>query len=156
MAGEEGDVRTITLEILDPPVGKQIVVRSKPFPGAFPTKKAKAYIEQVSAIARIAAGREQWAPPATDVPVTLTIRARVEMAKSWTKKRKAELYGSPCTGKPDLDNIVKAVVDGLVGRKTGRRSYEGIVLAEDDQVTALRAEKLWCLNDPRVTVTVTV
>lgn len=147
---------TIFLEILGPPVGKQIVVRSKPFPGAFPTKKAKAYIEQVSAIARIAAARAAWEPPATDVPVTLTIRARVEMAKSWTKKQKAELDGLPCTGKPDLDNIIKAVVDGLVGPKTGARSYEGIVLAEDDQVTALRAEKLWCVSEPGVTATVTV
>ena len=150
-------MRTITLEILGPPVGKQMnAVRRGTFAVAVPSTVAMRYIKQVSAIARIVAARDKWAPPATDVPVTLSIRARVEMAKSWTKKQKGALDGFPCTGKPDLDNIVKALVDGLVGPKTAARSYEGIILAEDDQVTALRAEKLWCVCEPGVTATVTV
>ena len=33
---------------------------------------------------------------------------------------------------------------------------QGIILAEDDQITALRAEKLWCWSEPHVIVTVAV
>ena len=75
----------------------------------------------------------------TDRPVSIDIIAFMDIPKSWSKKKRLEAeYGaiSP-TGKPDIDNIAKAALDGL----------SGTLYADDKQVTSLRVKKTYCHPD---------
>ena len=56
---------------------------------------------------RLAAGT---LPP---LPELVLVFAHVAMPKSWKKAKMAELAGKPCRGRPDWDNIGKAVCDSL-------------------------------------------
>lgn len=51
------------------------------------------------------------------------------MAKSWSKKKKAEMDGEYCRQKPDLDNLCKAILDA---------AYK-----EDSIVADIRLTKVW-------------
>lgn len=53
----------------------------------------------------------------------------IMMPKSWSKKKKEELFGKPHTKKPDLDNLIKALNDCL--------------LDEDEGVWSIEASKVW-------------
>lgn len=66
-------------------------------------------------------------------PVTMTLEAVFVPAKSWSKKRRAAALGTLHTQKPDLDNIEKAILDGL----------NRIAFADDQQVADVRKRKLW-------------
>lgn len=66
-------------------------------------------------------------------PVKFTLIAVFEPAKSWSKKKTAELIWRPHTQKPDLDNIEKAVLDGL----------NRIAFADDSQVCQHESKKMW-------------
>jgi Holliday junction resolvase RusA-like endonuclease len=44
----------------------------------------------------------------------LGVRFNVPMPKSWSKKKKAAMLGQPHQQKPDLDNMIKGVKDGLL------------------------------------------
>ena len=72
----------------------------------------------------------------TDRPVVLEITAFMEIPKSWPKVKKLEAeYGAIShTSKPDLDNIVKCVADGLVHT----------LYADDKQIVAIKAQKRYC------------
>lgn len=58
-----------------------------------------------------------------------TIIFYMPMPKSWSKKKKAKLQGQPHTQRPDIDNLIKAILDGL--------------LEEDSGVHTIQAQKLW-------------
>ena len=64
------------------------------------------------------------------------IIAFMEIPKSWPKVRRLEAeYGAILpTCKPDVDNIIKAALDGM----------EGIVFYSDAQVTSINAKKVYC------------
>lgn len=68
-----------------------------------------------------------------DGPVSVAITATFQIPKSWSKRQRAaaETGHLAHTGKPDLDNIAKAVGDGL----------NGIVWADDSQVARLTMDK---------------
>lgn len=68
--------------------------------------------------------------PPFDGAVALTVVALFPVSESWPKKRKAAaLEGRELhTKKPDLDNVIKAVKDGM----------NGIVWRDDAQVAILR------------------
>lgn len=51
------------------------------------------------------------------------------MPKSWSKKKRQELNGQPHQQKPDIDNLLKALMDA--------------VLKEDSGVSDIRATKVW-------------
>ena len=74
-------------------------------------------------------------------PVAIDIIAVFEPAASWPKKRREECLGRPHTQKPDLDNCVKAITDGL----------NRIAFADDSQIAEIRCKKLWG-NSARTTV----
>jgi len=59
----------------------------------------------------------------------LQMRFGVPMPKSWSKKKRREMNGSPHRAKPDIDNLIKAVLDAL--------------LAEDSHVYEIVAVKRW-------------
>lgn len=88
-----------------------------------------------------------WIAPPADAPLELV----VELAMPTAQIRRE---GLPAVGRPDLDNLVKAIADALM-EPTGRdfakacechgpagRGYRGVI-ADDAQVVSLRASKRW-------------
>ena len=60
------------------------------------------------------------------------IAAHYPVPKSWSRKKKLLAYaGGIAPGKPDIDNVVKLILDGL----------NGVAFNDDRQVTKLAAEK---------------
>lgn len=58
---------------------------------------------------------EKYGIVQTDKPVSIEINAYIEVPKSTSKKKKAEMLGGEIlpTKKPDVDNIIKVVLDAL-------------------------------------------
>ena len=120
--------------------GVRIVIPGKPFAKQRPraTRQGRVYtaketvrFEQV--VAQI--GVERFPAP-FDGPVRLTVTAVFEPATSWTKKRRDGAMSRPHTQKPDLDNCIKALKDGL----------NRIAWADDAQVAQVFARKVWGLR----------
>jgi Holliday junction resolvase RusA-like endonuclease len=63
--------------------------------------------------------------------------AHIAMPDSWAKKKKAALDEQMCRGKPDWDNIGKAVCDAL--------------FEEDSGIADGRTRKFWCLEGEQCT-----
>ncbi len=86
--------------------------------------------------------------PALAGAVALSVAAYFPIPPSWPKKRQEaaragiELH----TKRPDLDNVLKAIKDGL----------NGIVWGDDSQVAVLRECRKGYSDTPRVVVTVEV
>lgn len=74
----------------------------------------------------------------TEQPVYVEIIAFMEIPKSWSKVKRleAEFGAIRHQSKPDLDNIIKAALDGISG------PY-GVIL-DDKQVHTLKAQKTYC------------
>lgn len=66
-------------------------------------------------------------------PVRVTIDAVFEMPASWSGKKRLALDGFPHTQRPDLDNCMKAILDGL----------NRIAFADDSQVASMLLRKRW-------------
>lgn len=97
-----------------------------------------AYEGEVARIAEAARGDM----PVLDTPVWLRVVAHHGVPRSWSKrKQKAALDGALIPGKPDLDNVAKAVLDAL----------NGVIYQDDRQVVRLVAEKRYS-TDPKVEV----
>ena len=75
-------------------------------------------------------------------PVRLTIFATFEPAASWSKKKAADHLHRPHTQKPDLDNIQKAICDGL----------NRIAFADDGQVAEIVCRKVWGISAQTVVI----
>jgi Holliday junction resolvase RusA-like endonuclease len=63
------------------------------------------------------------------------VLARFAMPKSFSQKKRVAMLTEPCAKKPDGDNILKAVGDGL----------NGIVWKDDSQVVEMSIEKRWAV-----------
>ena len=92
------------------------------------TPKETVSFERVVGQTAIAAG----AVP-IEGPVFLSIVATFEIPRSWSKARRAEALGQPHTQRPDVDNLQKAILDGL----------NRIAFADDGQVYRITSEKRW-------------
>lgn len=68
--------------------------------------------------------------------VRVHITAMFDIPASWSKKKQAESLNQPHTQRPDLDNIVKAVTDGL----------NRIAYIDDGQIAVCCASKWWVQN----------
>ena len=66
-------------------------------------------------------------------PVKVAIWATFAPPKSWAKKKTAANLNMPHIQRPDLDNVVKAICDGL----------NGLAYDDDNQVSAIEARKIW-------------
>lgn len=80
-------------------------------------------------------------------PLVVFISAYHRPPKSWTKKKREEAFGRLWIGKPDGDNIAKAVLDGL----------SGISFRDDAEVAVTVVQKRYTSrpeDDPRTEVTV--
>lgn len=84
--------------------------------------------------------RGDW--PVLDTPISLRVIAHHPIPASWSKKKQQLALSGDCIpGKPDLDNVAKAVLDAL----------NGVIYLDDKQVVRLVAEKKYSF-DPRVEV----
>lgn len=63
------------------------------------------------------------------IPAQCCIIFHIAMPSSWSMKRRWEMRGKPHQQKPDLDNLLKAVMDA--------------VHEDDSHIWAVRAEKRW-------------
>lgn len=79
----------------------------------------------------------------SELPVSLSIIARHTVPKSWPKKRRIAALCEQLfkTSKPDLDNIIKSVSDGL----------NGVAFKDDSQIYELHARKSYA-ETPSTTV----
>lgn len=59
----------------------------------------------------------------------LRVRFTLPMPRSWPAKRRAFMTGAPHTSRPDVDNLVKALMDAT--------------LRDDSHIWMLGAEKVW-------------
>jgi len=132
---------SIQFEIPGPPVAKgraRAFVRGGKV-GHFTPKKTEAYESSV----RLFAAQAMAGAAPMDGPIELTVIAFLPIPPSWPKKKQADALAGSLrpTGRPDLDNIVKAVKDGM----------NGIVWRDDSQVVDLAAGKRYS-DRPRVDV----
>lgn len=81
------------------------------------------------------------------LPVAISIEAYFEIPKSWGKKKTNEaLQGDLLhVSKPDIDNVIKIVLDAL----------NGIVYKDDAQVCSIMAVKQYS-NNPRLEIVISV
>lgn len=106
--------------------------------------KTSAY-ENLVALACQQAMQAAGQPPLTGA-LALSVIAYVGIPKSTSKAKReqaAEGYLRP-TKKPDLDNIIKAVLDGL----------NGVAFVDDVQVVNISAKKLYAIAEPYLLVSV--
>lgn len=78
-------------------------------------------------------------------PVMVEVEALFPMPTSWSKRDRAERDGTYCENKPDLDNIIKAVLDSL----------NSVAWTDDKTVAILVAQKRWTAGEGGVKVTIT-
>ena len=80
------------------------------------------------------------------VPVTIIVTAHMPMPKAVAKKRQDGLVFTPHIKKPDVDNLLKPIVDGLT---------EAGMWVDDNQVWSMKIQKVLCKQgDQRVEVSV--
>ena len=74
-------------------------------------------------------------------PIAIKILAFFPIPKSYPKKKACAAKGTPYMKKPDIDNIVKSVLDGL----------QGCAFKDDSQVYRISAVKFYSDN-PRLKI----
>ncbi len=74
----------------------------------------------------------------------LRVVAYFTIPKSWPKYKKTQQKGLPHTQKPDIDNLIKAILDGL----------NGVAWKDDAQVCKVTASKRWYDGKPMAIVIV--
>lgn len=128
----------VTIIIPGKPWAKQRPRFSRKSGTAFTPKETVSFENTVRALAA-----QEFREPIQGV-VRVTIHAFFQIPKSWSKKKKAEHYGCWHTQRPDLDNIVKAVTDGM-----NRVAY-----VDDAQIAETISSKSWTDEMPRTIVMV--
>ena len=108
------------------------------FARAYTPAKTKAHEETIAWHGRVAMGSRTplEGPLCVDLLFTMPIPASIP------KKRATALIGCPHTKKPDLDNLAKAILDGL----------NGIIWLDDSQIVEIRARKIYGLEPSTVIV----
>lgn len=72
---------------------------------------------------------------------TLTVDFYLPMSKTWSKKKKDLMFGKKHQQKPDIDNLVKAVLDSI---------FRG---GDDAQVSTIHASKYWSESSGYIKIT---
>lgn len=91
----------------------------------------------------LAAQQAMAGRPPLSGPVVLRVHAAFPVPPSWSKRKQSDALAGKIrpTGKPDLDNIVKAIGDGC----------NGVAWVDDSAITELVTSKVYGLT-PGVTV----
>ena len=113
------------VELLGPPIptARPRVTR---FKGTYdPRAKEKKLAQKIVA--------SQWCRELFQKPISLDLKFLMPIPKTFSKKKRAQLIGSPHVKKPDTDNLIKFIMD----------SMSGIVFKDDSCVYNLKATKLY-------------
>lgn len=86
-----------------------------PCPAPRMTKSDKWKIPRRPCVARYFAFRDRVRKLKIDVPVGSHITFYMGMPPSWSRKKARELEGTPHEQVPDLDNLLKALLDSVYG-----------------------------------------
>lgn len=78
-------------------------------------------------------------------PLKAEIKAYFAVPVSASPKRAKAMDGTPCTKRPDADNIAKIILDAL----------NGLAYEDDAAVYDVRVEKRWTIHGGRVEVRIT-
>jgi len=101
------------------------------FPVAYTPAKTKTYEDEVRLIATKAKGSGSTLEGSVGVFIYITFSVPQSYSK---RKREACLSGEQKhTKKPDLDNVAKALIDGM----------NGIIFKDDSQITSLHVTKVY-------------
>jgi len=133
---------TLTIVIPGVPQGKGRPRFSGKSGTAYTPAKTRAYENTVGRLAWLEMrGRAQFTGP-----LHLEMRAHMPIPASWNRERKnAALLGSlRPTGKPDIDNLLKAIADGL----------NGIAYADDAAIVSVSCSKVYAAGEPFVVTTI--
>ena len=138
-------MRTISFIVPGQPVAKGRARMSTRggFIRSYTPEKTRKYEAQVSHYATQA--MRQSGCEIFEGPVSVHVQAAMAIPESWSKKKREsaqQLIIWPIS-RPDLDNIIKAALDGI----------NEIVFADDSQVVKLSGSKLYSAN-PQLTVTI--
>lgn len=68
----------------------------------------------------------------------------IPFPKSWRKKKRVEMANAPHMSTPDLDNLLKALFDSIMPRRSRISGEKG---ADDRKIHSYVAFKVWCLED---------
>ncbi|TDM39865.1 RusA family crossover junction endodeoxyribonuclease [Macrococcoides goetzii] len=77
----------------------------------------------------------------TDKSLKITLLFELPMAQSWSNKKKSQLLKQPHTAKPDIDNLLKTVLDAANGH----------VWIDDGQVFELHTKKIYS-DTPKIKI----
>lgn len=97
--------------------------------GTYTPKKTRDYEARVACLAQISMNMR----PASILPISVNIIFTRSIPESWSSAKKgAALCGDfPPTGRPDLDNMMKSITDGM----------NHIVYTDDSQIVDMRISK---------------
>lgn len=114
-----------------------LVIPGKPFAKQRPraTRQGRVYTpsETVAFERQVGMIATAALPAPLEGPLRLTVDAIFEPPPSWSRRNREAAMGQPHTQRPDIDNCVKAVSDGL----------NRIAWADDSQVAEIVATKRW-------------
>ena len=133
---------SLTITIPGTPQGKGRPRFSGKSRTTYTPAKTAAYEAVVGRMATLGMrGRDQF-----HGPLHITMRAHMPIPASWSKaKRNQALLGElKPTSKPDLDNILKALADGL----------QGIVYDDDSAIVSATVSKVYAAGEPFVVATI--
>lgn len=139
----------ISFFVPGPPQGK-----ARPRFGNGRTYTDKATVDTEKAV-RWYARRAFGKTPPFEGPLKVTITARFERPKSWSKSRGDGVFWK--TSRPDIDNCIKLIMDSvnpIKDKKTG--TYDYLAWRDDAQVVVLVASKCYVEVDQEEGVTVTI
>lgn len=94
-------------------------------------------------LVRLAAQESMRGAAPFERPIALTVAIYLPIPQSWSKKKqeKARVGAVGATKKPDADNVLKALKDGM----------NGVVYVDDARITDVTLQKRYALS-PRVDV----
>lgn len=81
--------------------------------------------------------KEKYKEKPSEKPIKISIVIMFEPPKNISKKKRQDLLLTEYNKKPDIDNLVKAILDGL----------NGIAYKDDSQIVEIKARKLYGLED---------
>ena len=77
-----------------------------------------------------------------DTAVAVDVVANFLIPRSWSKKRQASAFAH--AQRPDVDNLIKALADGL----------KGVLIRDDALISSLLIEKRWSPNEEGLSVSI--